>query len=51
MIQKKTQIEIIIKNGIIQDIKNIPDNIEIKVREHNNLINSTIWSNLRHEEK
>jgi hypothetical protein len=41
----KTQITIITKDGIIQDMENIPANIEIKVREHNNLINSTIWTN------
>jgi len=44
MTKQKRQIEIITSGGIIQDIKNIPEDIEIKVREHNNLINSVIWS-------
>jgi len=37
-------IEIIMKNGEIQDIKNIPEGVEIKVRQHNNFINSMVWS-------
>lgn len=42
---RRNQITIITNDGIIQDIQDIPGDIEIKVRESNNLINSTIWTN------
>lgn len=41
------QITIITENGLIVDIEKIPDDIEIKVRERDNLLNSTIWTQKR----